>query len=499
LALSNYDMSCEELNELTSVPPTPNGGDSWSPANTGLSYLEVTSLAIDPNNSQTIYAATYDSGMFKSTNSGSSWNSISGGGIGPHVFSVAIDPTSSQTLYASTASGLFKSTNSGSSWSGINNGLTVTNIQCVAINPTDSQTIYAGTSGGGVFKSSNGGGSWVAVNSGLTAPAVRALAFDPSGSQTIYAGMYDNGGVFWSTNGGVSWNPANSGLTNTSIYSIALDATGNIYAGTYGGGVFKAIFPTISGAPPTGATADTLYSFTPTARNTTSFSITNQPPWATFSTSTGALTGTPARADVGTYSNIVISGSNGSDSASLPPFSIMVTQPAAYNLVIQFSGSGAGMISALPAPPGIACKNGCSQSFPPDTVVALTPTAESISYFSGWNGCDQIANGICTVTMNKNRTIIAGFEINWPIFIGVLPVGFGGTLQGAYDSLSTGSNLLRLKAMEFPGDLNCGRDVQLTLQGGCNAETSDCTGMSTLKGSLTVSSGSVQIGNISFR
>jgi hypothetical protein len=90
--------------------------------------------------------------------------------------------------------------------------------------------------------------------------------------------------------------------------------------------------PTISGAPPTTDTAGTPYTFTPTASDTDgdalSFSVQNLPAWATFSIATGTLSGTPTTANVGTYSNIVISVSDGQSSASLAPFSINVTQPA---------------------------------------------------------------------------------------------------------------------------------------------------------------------------
>src|SRR6185437_145652 len=90
--------------------------------------------------------------------------------------------------------------------------------------------------------------------------------------------------------------------------------------------------PTISGTAPATATAGTLYSFTPTARDTDgdtlSFSVQNKPAWATFSIATGTLSGTPGAADVGTDSNVVISVSDGYSSASLAPFSINVSQPA---------------------------------------------------------------------------------------------------------------------------------------------------------------------------
>jgi len=56
------------------------------------------------------------------------------------------------------------------------------------------------------------------------------------------------------------------------------------------------------------------------------FSIQNAPSWATFNTSTGQVSGTPSATYVGAYSNIVISVSDGTASASLTAFSIAVNQ-----------------------------------------------------------------------------------------------------------------------------------------------------------------------------
>lgn len=89
--------------------------------------------------------------------------------------------------------------------------------------------------------------------------------------------------------------------------------------------------PTISGTPSTTDVAGKLYTFTPTASDTDgdalSFSVRNLPSWATFSIATGTVSGTPTTANVGTYSSIVISVSDGTNSVSLAPFSINVTQP----------------------------------------------------------------------------------------------------------------------------------------------------------------------------
>jgi hypothetical protein len=99
--------------------------------------------------------------------------------------------------------------------------------------------------------------------------------------------------------------------------------------------------PTISGSPTTSLNFGTAYSFQPTANdpdgNTLTFSIQNKPGWATLSTSTGRLSGTPAAADVGNYSNIVISVSDGTVSASLPAFAIAVTQAANGSATISWT------------------------------------------------------------------------------------------------------------------------------------------------------------------
>ena len=107
--------------------------------------------------------------------------------------------------------------------------------------------------------------------------------------------------------------------------------------------------PQISGTPPSSVNAGATYSFTPGAsdpdNDTLTFSISNQPTWASFDASTGRLSGTPGDADVGTVSNIVISVSDGESSDSLPAFSITVTMTAT-NSPPQISGTPATSINA---------------------------------------------------------------------------------------------------------------------------------------------------------
>ena len=106
--------------------------------------------------------------------------------------------------------------------------------------------------------------------------------------------------------------------------------------------------PTISGSPVTTATVGQAYNFQPSASdadgNALTFSATNVPTWASFSTSTGRLTGTPSSSMAGlTFSGIVVSVSDGTASTSLPAFSIRVSTP-----------NGAPRITGTPATSVIA-------------------------------------------------------------------------------------------------------------------------------------------------
>jgi hypothetical protein len=86
--------------------------------------------------------------------------------------------------------------------------------------------------------------------------------------------------------------------------------------------------PLISGTPASSVVAGSAYSFQPTATDADgdplSFSISNKPAWAEFSSSTGQLSGSPDSGNVGIYDSIVIRARDGTVSTSLPAFSIQV-------------------------------------------------------------------------------------------------------------------------------------------------------------------------------
>ncbi len=99
--------------------------------------------------------------------------------------------------------------------------------------------------------------------------------------------------------------------------------------------------PTISGNPQTAVMMGDNYSFTPSASDpdgdTLTFSVQNQPVWASFDSSIGRLSGQPSLGDVGVFERVVISVSDGQASASTPEFSITVSQAELGSMTLSWT------------------------------------------------------------------------------------------------------------------------------------------------------------------
>ncbi len=99
--------------------------------------------------------------------------------------------------------------------------------------------------------------------------------------------------------------------------------------------------PTIQGQPTSSVVAGQAYNFRPTAADangdTLTFTATNLPGWASLNGASGAVTGTPTGSDVGTYSGITITVSDGRASASLSAFAITVTDVATGSATLSWT------------------------------------------------------------------------------------------------------------------------------------------------------------------
>ena len=131
-----------------------------------------------------------------------------------------------------------------------------------------------------------------------------------------------------------------------------LFSSGKIAGGLLASAVLAMSFSSVSfagtsiyGTPSTSVIATRYYGFQSWAIDTdhkaVTYSIQNKPSWATFNTRYGHLYGVPTAANVGTYSNIVITASDGISSASLKAFAITV-KPNGSTTTTGGGGTGTG-------------------------------------------------------------------------------------------------------------------------------------------------------------
>ena len=173
--------------------------------------------------------------------------------------------------------------------------------------------------------------------------------------------------------------------------------------------------PTISGQPPTTARSGVSYSFTPSASDpdgdALKFSIANRPAWLTFNNATGTLNGTPGASNVGTYSGIVISVSDGSNSVALPAFSIQVTATLAI------SGSPPTSVAAGTAysfQPKTNAAAGSKLTFSVSNAPSWASFSTTTGMLSGTPAASQqgtFSNIVISVSDGTQSASLAGFSI----------------------------------------------------------------------------------------
>jgi photosystem II stability/assembly factor-like uncharacterized protein len=202
---------------------TTDNGASWTATTLGRADT-VISLATDPQILGTIYAGT-SVGIFSSTDGGARWNAVksrlTSDSYGRLVIpALAIDPQNSAIVYAATSSaGIFKTTDAGATWTIVNSDLKATtpaDVTVLRIDPQNPGTMYAMTDEG-IFKTLDAGATWIGVNAGLPlspvfdiasnkVPTLSALEIAPQGPSTIYAVDACCQEIFKSTDDGASWN-----------------------------------------------------------------------------------------------------------------------------------------------------------------------------------------------------------------------------------------------------------------------------------------------------
>jgi len=240
--------------ESVGIFKSTDGGASWTAINeglidplTGISPLDIWSLAIDPRNPKTILAGSRFSEIFKSVDGGQTWQykTLGGFNVGLETSAFQFDAASSSRVLAASTLGLLRSTDGGETWSGYGN--VSDSFFTLVTDPASATTLYAGNiNGSGIFKSTDGGAHWTTINKGLPTnqgatgalPLILGFAVDPAHPATLYAGTYGNG-LYRSTDGGSNWSSVNNGMRTAYVTAFSFGPSSTVFAATLGGGVYQ--------------------------------------------------------------------------------------------------------------------------------------------------------------------------------------------------------------------------------------------------------------------
>jgi photosystem II stability/assembly factor-like uncharacterized protein len=243
-------------NEGTGVFKSTDNGVSWFSSNAGMSLVNAVAAAVDPSDSNHIYAiwqALNSGGVFSTTDGGMSWTPA------PNLPSqrqtaIAVDPVDGNIVYVCNSGpwnlgmddGVYKSTDGGDTW--VNNWAfpDTAELHSVSVAPSDPNIIFAGGNkwlqpfGTRIWKSTDAGSTWALLynNDATQFVAVGTIAINPLNPQVVYAGAQANGstviGVLKTADGGSTWAESNTGLADLGIMSLAIDPgdTARILVGT---------------------------------------------------------------------------------------------------------------------------------------------------------------------------------------------------------------------------------------------------------------------------
>jgi photosystem II stability/assembly factor-like uncharacterized protein len=188
------------------------------------------------NSTITFLAAGFGGGVRISSDSGKSWISSNSGLTNLNVTSLASGPTvpdlSGQTVFAGTyGGGVFASTDNGQNWTSKNERLTALQINAMQV---AGDRLYVAGSGGRVCVSFDWGESWWDMVAGLPNTELLSITIAQDAlREWIYVGSIDAGVWRCPTTGGV-WSPMNTGLENMRVNSIMANA-GALFIGTHEG------------------------------------------------------------------------------------------------------------------------------------------------------------------------------------------------------------------------------------------------------------------------
>ncbi|MGB9694129.1 MAG: VPS10 domain-containing protein [Fervidobacterium sp.] len=194
--------------------------ENLSNVNIDLTNNFVVQIAIDPNNSNRVYLATWK-GVFVSNDSGKSFKLLTNDfGI---VNSIVISKANSNVVFLAGDKGIVRSTDSGKTFKIVkeSNGNKFNSI--VFANPDNPRVIFAGNGYGGLIASYDEGETWQSLHK-FDIDGSQSIAVYPNGNNyTLYVSSFRDG-LYKSTDSGKTFTKVDFPVG--SVTSVAFDSTG---------------------------------------------------------------------------------------------------------------------------------------------------------------------------------------------------------------------------------------------------------------------------------
>lgn len=154
---------------LFTVLWTFNAAEATAQKKNSPNFGHIHALAAD-SSGQTVFLGAH-TGLFRSGDHGRSWRKVSVSNKHAHldVMDIALDPREPKTIYVAThEAGVLKSTDGGKTWREVNSGLQGLDVHGLAIDPNVPTTLHAAVreKGDGVYRTTDGGGKWTRVDDG---------------------------------------------------------------------------------------------------------------------------------------------------------------------------------------------------------------------------------------------------------------------------------------------------------------------------------------------
>ncbi|MBN2049878.1 MAG: hypothetical protein JW760_05485 [Spirochaetales bacterium] len=201
-------------NTWHSVFDPQHGSYNPRPPETPFRFSSVYALAVDPKNSETVYAVKNGFGAFKSVSGGSRWEYQI---FSPdYSYCIVPDPETEGILYSGyqkkvfdTDSALYRNRIDSEEWDILLSVPGARAVRWVEIDPSDPKRIYAGIIGerGAVYVTKDRGRGWEILNDQLTFTTIwghSQLQVHPEDPETVFAGTW-GGGSYRTSDGGETW------------------------------------------------------------------------------------------------------------------------------------------------------------------------------------------------------------------------------------------------------------------------------------------------------